>query len=753
MHSVRLFILSGLLSLFCVLPLYAQVEELWLERGNEAFQAGKFSEAVEAFERVLKRDPSRTLVRYLLAQAYFGQGNMREADKSIVRVLREDSTRLEYLELQLAIGFPREPLEILRRTRKDELSAKILLVDSLSVLPNLQLGKGQMYEWLEWRKRLTVDGLTPATHAWIGPTRPRFGDVGAGKIDVLDIEHNQETATRVPDPFDIKRQEVSGHDIRYLTDRAEAAYPKAEHFFKRVLERDPMQQEAYLGLARLYLTRPNMIALKRIAKRMRSHLHTDYYGWSLGGYADHQLGNTTDASTLFDESKKLMPDSILSVYEDLGRVVDSENLQAGQSIEAFWQRKDPRLLTASNERLSEHYARVLYADLLFSEPLINMSGWDADRGQIHIRYGMPDTEFFMSNKVAECGADFVQQSAGLYHVFQYANDRFVFEQRMANANDFPFYAPCAQVISARSGIGALNDYQMHAADAIKEEPDRFNYDIGGTRIEFPYLASRFKGRGGEMDVYVPYGIPVETQALRVNQVLNLASGAFLLTAQDGIAEEHRRTVSEVTSDELTQFRGATLWIDAHHLRVRPGNYTLSVEFETKSGNGVGFSREPIEMAGYDGAQLQISDLLLAYTIEEQLSATGETPVGYVLRDGLEIKPAPWGVFNRTQPIYLYFEIYNLSKNAQGNTRYEVETVMVAHREEKGLAKVLKRAFRGRADEGVSVSFENTGNSVDDGQYLILDAVDQPPGTYIIVMRIKDLISDREIETRRIVLLE
>lgn len=736
----------------------AQIDSLWLQRGVDALDTHQYNQAIDAFERVLKKEPRTTAVRFLLAKAYLGQGNLREADKSIVRVIREDSTRLEYLELQLAIGFPREPLEILRRTRRDELSAKILMVDSLNAMANLQLGKGQMYEWLEWRERLTVNGLTPAPDGWIGPTRPRFGDVGAGSVDPLKQEHSPENATRVPDPFDLERQKISGHEIFSLSKRAEVAYPKAERFLKRVLDREPANQEAYLSLAKLYMTRPNTINLKLLARQMKEHLPSAYYSWMLSGYADHYLGNADEAEKAFIEARKLMPDSIKAVYDDVDRLLNKAGLKAKQGaqnfdVATFWQTRDPRLLTESNERISEHHARVLHAGLLFSEPLINLQGWDADRGKILIRYGLPDSDFQMSNTVAECGADFVHQSDGLYHVFQYPNGRFVFEQRMANANDFPFYAPCAQVVATRGGIGAANDYQIKAEDEIYENPESYSHEVGDKRIAFPFLASQFKGPQGAVDVYVPYAIPVEMSALRVNQVLSLESGAFLLAEGQGVASAKRRTVTEVKSDELTQFDGATVWIDAHHVTAVPGTYGLSVEFETKSGSGIGFARETVELRAFGSNQLQMSDLLLAYFVEEMVSVPNEAPPGYLLRNGLEIKPAPWGVFNRSQPVYLYFEMYNLAKNPEGGTRYQVETVMIAYREEKGLAKVLRKAFRGRADEGVSVRFENTGITADDGQYLILDAADQPPGTYVIVMRIKDLIADEEIETRRLILLE
>ena len=44
-------------------------------------------------------------------------------------------------------------------------------------------------------------------------------------------------------------------------------------------------------------------------------------------------------------------------------------------------------------------------------------------------------------------------------------------------------------------------------------------------------------------------------------------------------------------------------------------------------------------------------------------------------------------------------------------------------------------------------------ATDEGQYLILDATDQPTGVYVLVLRVKDLVSNKSVESQRMVLLE
>ncbi|MFK7849169.1 MAG: hypothetical protein AB8G77_28030, partial [Rhodothermales bacterium] len=265
-------------------------------------------------------------------------------------------------------------------------------------------------------------------------------------------------------------------------------------------------------------------------------------------------------------------------------------------------------------------------------------------------------------------------------------------------------------------------------------------------------ASRFKGENGEVDVYVPYGIPVQANALELEQTLSLHAGAFLLSEEEGLLKESHRRMSKIKSKEITLFKESSLWLDALQLSTPPGTYGLSVEFETETGAGEGFHRIDLEVPAFSDNQLQLSDLMLAYVVEEA-GGVEEAPPGSLLRDGLLIKPAPWGVFSKDQPMYLYFEMYNLKKNAENRSSYAVESALVEYRGEKGLGKLLKRAFRGRAKEGVSVRFNNTGEHTDEGQYLILEAQEQPVGTYVLAMRVTDLVSKKTVEIKRLVLLE
>ena len=59
----------------------------------------------------------------------------------------------------------------------------------------------------------------------------------------------------------------------------------------------------------------------------------------------------------------------------------------------------------------------------------------------------------------------------------------------------------------------------------------------------------------------------------------------------------------------------------------------------------------------------------------------------------------------------------------------------------------------KKEGGVSLRFATTGTARDDGQYLILDTQGQPPGRYVLSLRVRDRVTGEWVEASREVFLE
>ena len=217
-------------------------------------------------------------------------------------------------------------------------------------------------------------------------------------------------------------------------------------------------------------------------------------------------------------------------------------------------------------------------------------------------------------------------------------------------------------------------------------------------------------------------------------------------------EEKRKDVSLLESYQILEFEKTTTWIDVHRLTAPPGAYFISVEFETETGAIVGFHRSEVDAPDWGASGLATSDILLAYAVEE--AEQGEpVPEGFIQRNDLIIQPAPWGVFRTDQPLYFYLEAYNLTIGTDDLSKYAIEAALVEKKDEGGLGNLINRIFGRRSSDGVSVRFEGSGTSAEHGQYLILDATEETPGTYVLVVRFTDAVSGDTVEKRRVLILE
>ncbi|MEM9998233.1 MAG: hypothetical protein AAF809_11080, partial [Bacteroidota bacterium] len=176
----------------------------------------------------------------------------------------------------------------------------------------------------------------------------------------------------------------------------------------------------------------------------------------------------------------------------------------------------------------------------------------------------------------------------------------------------------------------------------------------------------------------------------------------------------------------------------------------SIEFETATGGTSAVQRRAIEIPNYASDELTLSDLLLAYRVEETDPGI-EARSGEIVRRDLVIDPAPWAVYRTDQPVYLYFEVYNLAMEG-GQARYEVEAALAPKDTSRGIARLFRSIFGG-SEQGVAVQFPVTIDDTDDGQYIVLDAAQQEPGLYTLALRVRDTVTGRTVETDRDLMLE
>ena len=95
-----------------------------------------------------------------------------------------------------------------------------------------------------------------------------------------------------------------------------------------------------------------------------------------------------------------------------------------------------------------------------------------------------------------------------------------------------------------------------------------------------------------------------------------------------------------------------------------------------------------------------------------------------VKHGYVVVPMPSRIYYPDQPIYIYYEVYNLKKDEKGKTRYTIHYSLVDYKKKKQIAFYEPKTF-----EADRAELFHTAK---------LDASTIPPGEYALAVRVTDI---------------
>lgn len=490
------------------------------------------------------------------------------------------------------------------------------------------------------------------------------------------------------------------------------------------------------------------------------------------------------------------------LYYDLGFVLAPEDtatyalLDGSDKIqfdESYWQQRDPDLTTDANERQLEHFRRVWFAQQNFS---LTQFPWDR-RGMVFIRYGEPDyrsrsnytqavTDLAVQQIKEQMFADiYVQglpagelggsvfpvrslrgmmqravsddarissyrgEGRAVVHSFDdrslvpweawvYVDIGGGFEVTFTDEHGTGHFDFAPMPTDYVPGIRSLTRLQSYAPEtvfrrAIDEMPDRYAYWQEKTPLNFYYDLIDFRGKSGESQLDVFY-------ALRVDEVVEeQAEGEVQLKLSLALSDSVQGQVVRKDVQVALPVRGqhvlGTLLMEGVSLNVAPGRYHLQVKVKDVVGGRVGAFNQTVDIDNYDLSGLKISDLLLASNIIES------SRKHRFKRGDLTVIPLPTHAYLSHQELKLYFEIYNLSKNEFGQTRYKI-TVQV--RSEEGGNRLQRLVVKKDVNPEVSLTYEQVGEEGVAPTHLSVNLKNVKSGRNRLVVLIEDLNSNMRV---------
>ncbi len=514
-----------------------------------------------------------------------------------------------------------------------------------------------------------------------------------------------------------------------------------------------------------------------------------------------ERGDFAQAQAAFERYFQFLDPTEREYYQDLSLVASEEVLAKmqgafGRSLtrlrEVFWLEQDPTPTTQVNERRVEHYRRVHFARSNFVEGLEEWHGrgWDR-RGDVYIRLGHPDHRswsdylvFETDEKVAKVknrlnmmAANALEEVSPSKHVHGQSSASYGYgagpeTAELRGVPTFPvprrrsvmrdgselgykweswIYAEVGGGIEITfldpTGSGFFDfapippNSPNHAlwsrmapetvvARIVSQSPSVYVHDYGGDPLDLYMYTANFRESERETAMEAYMGVPMAALTPSGNSQVMLDRDVVVYDRSLRPVFRDSVRVAEAISGQAEK---GTLMVDQVRAALSPGQYFLATQVRDPISRKIQAHKTYVTVQSFRGEALALSDLELAGQIVEVGDQAGKFQKG-----DLRVVPLPSKTFAKAQPVYLYYEVYNLSQDAFGQTSYRVEYRLEGIQGTgliRGLGRLLGQTPRA---DGVQISYEHTGTATSEPLYIALDVPENSKEQLEIEVVVTDL---------------
>lgn len=737
----------------------AQVQAEY-EAGSKLLEAEQYDEAISKFQSALNLydDHAPSLVG--MGDAYFAKGDLDAAEKAFKDALRKDKKYapayngmgLVYTkkrnQLRRAIGYFRDA----NRADKSYSEAQYNLAKTLE-----DFGSSETLK--EYRNVLKIDPKHPDAHFRIGV------------LLQADREY-KEAVQAFRDQLDVNPEHYGARLNLGILLKGLGQTDEAVTQLARVASKANIYQ------------RRSILELAQVFQRRREF---------------------DKASKLFHTYIEKLPEEDQAVYYDLKYAARGDDLEAFKQAEtladkkaqfdAFWGRLDPAPVSEANERQLEYFRRVAFAREFFGD---YKQPWD-DRGEAYIRYGDPAHISRSSNinierhpqvvavknrLIAMAGNAAVSLAQQRHDVVAaemsdplelLSGQDSATEQRTADVNfmGWPVYPIPADVrweywiyINVPGGMevtfvqknypGAYEyaempigmgesariwqdlNPEMVMASMADRRPTTYLPDFATGPMNFHFYTASFRGEDGQTALEVYYGIPTSEMAFVNNeggqQVAILDRGVAIYNDQgDLVYRQSNELVFGAPGDVEQQANVLVPAMD--RIPLPPGNYRVNVQVLDRTSGKSQVYNQNRGVPDFDVQdKLIISDIELAASIDY-------TEKERFRKGDIEVIPMASKAYLPAQPVFIYFELYNLKKDEFGQTKYRVSYEVKSQDNKSVGARILggvgKLLGQQSAEGVITIDYEQVGKETEEQAYLELDLSNTEPGVQLLKIIVTD----------------
>ena len=429
--------------------------------------------------------------------------------------------------------------------------------------------------------------------------------------------------------------------------------------------------------------------------------------------------------------------------------------QMPSALRHFWLRRDPMPAAPYNMRLIEHYRRLVFAEKAYyyggfrhakykdrASMEFRFPPWYYendklnDQGLIYVRYGEPDeTAFAMSR---DGGGGLPQNMSWLYYENE-ERDRMIFHF-IVHPNAPPGYWTLVPMFSQseirETMVGWDNrpwyDYVANRTADIDFAfiHDQHTWPEETETLEMSHDITRFREDDDTDLIQFSYAIPL-------SNLWNEESSKDSHFVETGIAIFDDRMgflLGDMRRFTPNEPSGSLLWndflIDEYEFPLQLRRHNIAMHARTLDGTKVNGWQYRYTLTDSARHELACSTLKLAFDIQPKAGKDSRH------RDDIRIIPNPTKIFMKDEPVFVYYEIYNLSFNPEGRTDFTVNFTL----KESGKKKLLKKItgiFGSGAAYRVAIQSDQQSEHRTDSDYIVFDMSAAKEGRYELILEVKD----------------
>jgi len=428
----------------------------------------------------------------------------------------------------------------------------------------------------------------------------------------------------------------------------------------------------------------------------------------------------------------------------------------------FWIWNDPTPATMDNEFLNEHVRRVDCA-LEYFCPDGDLN-WD-ERGDMVLRFGLPNSRVreigYVSSVPGAMGFIpnsetwvYIREDMTLKFIDPTLNGRYVLGQdvKLKGPHGWPKAIPAGEPslleppdepemprnIEAEHMAYRAKSMSERGQVAADEVPLSYVYTPPVEPIVLFYEVITSKGPGGHTDVAINYEIPLielkdldtdGDRAATLEKRIRVTDEAFDVLMTDA------RSLSVSVGDESGNAFGTMC--DEWRLETPPGEYVVGLAVSDTATGRTGGGRSRVVVPNYGTTGLSMSDIVLA---------TEVSGGPRFRRLGGSVSPRPSHAFRRDENLVIYVELYGLTEDRPGESRFTVTTEVVGRQYEKDegwISGFFSRIFP-KGKHSVSSRIVETGDVPDTAFWFGLSLEDLAEDNYDLTLTVKDVRSGKDV---------